>query len=486
MEFNKDVLWNQIAGGAEHEDGMLSQVLTELPELHEADENTAEKEDADQSDEEVGTNVPACREVAAVEEAPSIPRPNLVEKQPCSLSRPFDPARFPDQPRPGTNSLPGTISNLETLISVYGITVAYNAIKKKVEINIPQHIGTIENFENVTLTKICSLASLNGLPTANVAGYLQVIADTNSYNPVADWIISRPWDGQDRLAELCDTVSERDDFPVQLKNSLIIRWLISAVAAVFVPVSFKARGVLTFQGEQGIGKTSWLKALVNDPLLKETVVKIDHHLDVSNKDSILGAISHWLCEIGELDSSFKKDVARLKGFLTSDSDKIRRPYARGESEYPRRTVFFASVNRRDFLVDTTGNTRWWTIPVEKIGYQHPLDMQQVFAQLLVSFRKGDQWWLTLDEEKLLEQCNRDHLATSVIREKLLMAIDLDTTTTGYPALTATEVLVSLGFEKPSNAMCKECGGILRELFKEPKKINGIYRWRVPFKVPSLY
>lgn len=38
-------------------------------------------------------------------------------------------------------------------------------------------------------------------------------------------------------------------------------------------------------------------------------------LDPGNKDSILGAIVHWLVEICELDSSFKKDVARLKGFL---------------------------------------------------------------------------------------------------------------------------------------------------------------------------
>ena len=152
------------------------------------------------------------------------------------------------------------------------------------------------------------------------------------------------------------------------------------LAAALKPRGFRGRGVLTFQGPQGIGKTSWVASLVPDPVLRDMVIKLDHHLDPNNKDSILGAISHWIVEIGELDSSFKKDVARLKGVLTSDSDKVRRPYARTESEYPRRTVFFATVNDNNFLVDSTGNTRWWTIPLASIKYQHGF---AVFAAVYV-------------------------------------------------------------------------------------------------------
>jgi len=188
---------------------------------------------------------------------------------------------------------------------------------------------------------------------------------------------------------------------------------------------FKTRGVLTLQGAQGIGKTRWVTSLVPDPLLREMVIKVDHHLDGSNKDSILGAVTHWIVEIGELDSSFRKDVARLKGFLTSDHDKVRRPYARTESEYPRRTVFYASVNQTDFLVDTTGNSRWWTIPVTKVDYEHQIDMQQLFAQLAEDLKNGAQWWLTREEEDLLEHYNAQHRIASFIRESILEAIDLN-------------------------------------------------------------
>lgn len=176
------------------------------------------------------------------------------------------------------------------------------------------------------------------------------IADGHAYNPVADWINSKPWDGVDRLPEIEATVHQQDHYPPILKTMLLRKWMRSAAAAAIRP-GYKGRGVLTFQGPQGIGKTSWVKALVPEPKLRDSVVKLDHHLDGSNKDSILGAVSNWVVEIGELDSSLKKDVARLKGLITADSDRVRRPYDRRESEYPRRTLFIATVNDTSFLVE---------------------------------------------------------------------------------------------------------------------------------------
>ena len=234
------------------------------------------------------------------------------------------------------------------------------------------------------------------------------------------------------------------------------------MAAALLPSGFKARGVLTLQGPQSIGKTSWISALIPDLVLRENVLKLDHHLDAGNKDSLITAIAHWIVEIGELDSSFKKDIARLKGFLTSDRDKVRRPYGRSNSEYPQRTVFCATVNDDNFLVDLTGNSRWWTIPVTAINYQHFIDMQQVFSQLATHLEDGMQWWLTPVEEALLELHNKKHRAVSVIRECISDALDLDRINeSGLSAMTATQLLQSIDIKHPTNAQSKECAGILR-------------------------
>ena len=109
-------------------------------------------------------------------------------------------------------------------------------------------------------------------------------------------------------------------------------------------------------------------------------------------------------------------------------------------------------------------------------------MQQVFAQLAVDFTNGAQWWLTREEEALLELQNKDHRAISVIRERLLDAFDLTRIADKkLPAMSATQVLKAVGMDRPTNNNCKECASILREYFGEAKKIQGVYKWRIPFR-----
>ena len=397
-------------------------------------------------------------------------------------AKPLDPESFPNQPRNGSTYVPTTIPNVKHLLLAYGITARYNTITKKVSITMPGQSGAEDNADNVALSQIISLATLNGMSAGQVPSYVYNIADRNLYNPIAVWITSKPWDGKDRREEFYATLVEHDDYPKPLKHTLMYRWLLSAVAAAFKPNGFRARGVLTIQGPQSIGKTAWVSAIVPDPGLREHTIKLDHHIDASSKDSQLTAIGHWIVEIGELDSSFKKDVARLKGFLTSDRDKVRRPYARVDSEYPRRTVFCATVNDPNFLVDATGNSRWWTIPVTKINYQHGIDMQQLFAQLEVDYRNGVQWWLTDKEEASLEENNKAHRSISAIRERVLAAMDLDRLgQSNLPAITPIELLIEIGIKSPGNTQCKECAAVLREYVGESKRIQGQNKWRVPLR-----
>lgn len=394
----------------------------------------------------------------------------------------LDPARFPNRPH-GQHAPPTTASNVAYILKEHGISIRYNVIKKQPEILWEGQRGVSENLSSTALNVVMSLMLKNHMSPTQVPAMLEVIANQNPYSPAADWINSRQWDGIDRLQDFCGTLTERPDFSAELKKTLIHRWLISAVAAVLMENGFRCRGILTLQGPQSIGKTSWIRKLIDVPELQKDLIRIDHHLDAGNKDSKLTAISHWIVEIGELDSSLKKDVARLKGFITSDRDKIRRPYARGDSEYPRRTVFCASVNDHAFLVDQTGNSRFWTIPVTAIKYQHDVDMQQLFAQMAVDYKNGVPWWLTQEEEQLLEHHNKDHRTVSIIRERLIAAINTDPLPTQKETkpYTAGQALGQIGYERPSNQQCKEAATVLREMLGEPKKIQGNYKWRIPFR-----
>ena len=209
------------------------------------------------------------------------------------------------------------------------------------------------------------------------------------------------------------------------------------------------------------------------------MILLGHSLDPANKDSVLKAVSHWLVELAELDSTFKRDIGRIKGFLTSGSDRIRRPYARLESEFARHTVFCASVNDANFLVDETGNSRFWTIAVESVNYTHAINMQQLFAQIAVEYEAGAQWWLTDVEELELALVNQDHRVVSLVRERLMAAIDIEAPPgEKTKPMTAIDMLLEAGIDRPTNPQCRECGAILREIYGDPRKVQGRYVWKV--------
>lgn len=383
----------------------------------------------------------------------------------------LDPAGFPHQ-TPG-RSPPATIENIAHLLSECGIHARFNVIKKRLELRR-------SDGSRISTTAIASLATLNGLSTGWLPQFIEEIGYTHSFNPVRDWILSEPWDQKERLTDLCETLFEAEDYPRELKEILIKRWLLSATKAALADGRFHARGVLTLQGPQGIGKTSWIRSLMPPGELRNDCILLDHHMDGSNKDSIINAVTHWIVEIGELDSSFKKDVARLKGFLTNDCDKLRRPYGKEVAEYPRRTIFAASVNEDRFLVDQTGNTRFWTVSLRGIRHQHDIDMQQVFAQVAALLETGEQWWLTGREDQQLADYNRRHQSVSVVAELIADCINIDCDWEP-PYRTAMQVLKQAGLERPTNAQCREAGSLLRDRFGPPKRVQGREQWRVSFQ-----
>jgi len=417
----------------------------------------------------------------------TIPAQTTVTAFCLDKAQPIEAQTFPNPPRLGSRQPPTTLPNVQHVLNTYGVTVQYDVISKRLVFKIPGLSIPAENAENTALTEIISLTQLNGFLMGPIKDYIAGIGDRNHVNPVADWIGSKPWDGTDRLQPLLATIKVQEGYPEVLRNVLVYRWLLSAVAAALNPLGFKSRGVLTLQGGQGIGKTSWLIALVPEHL-RASFIKVDHHLDASDKDSILGAVSHWIVEIGELDSSFKKDIARLKGFLTATHDKVRRPYAKDESNYPRRTVFAATVNENNFLVDLTGNTRWWTVEVSALDFNHDIDTQQLFAQLALDVQRGEQWWLTQEEELQLDEQNKAYLTVSVVRDRLdeyLSRCSEDSKPPACMHMTATEILECIGLKQPGNALAREAAPILRERFGPRKKKRGKEGWSFPGDVNLL-
>jgi putative DNA primase/helicase len=376
-----------------------------------------------------------------------------------------------------------TIENVSEICRRLGVTVRYNVISKEEEILIPGASFSIDNRLNASFAWLMSEVQKFRMSPGNLGDYLTYLADQNLYNPVANWITSQPWDGQDRLSELIGTVravGEADSPSVaNMKATMIRKWMLAAVAAAFRPEGVSAAGVLVFQGEQYLGKTKWFKTLVPPSLrvLQDGVI-----LRPDDRDSVKQCVSNWLVELGELDATFRKsDIAALKAFITKDRDILRRAFAKKESEYARRTVFFASVNPREFLHDPTGNRRYWTIECESIDHSHDIDMQQCWAQVYWQlFQQGESWYMSGEEVTELNGHNKQFEVIDPIAELIESGLNWNADQDEWTWMPATQVLKLLGRDTPTQAEATRAAHIIRERNgKQSKKSNGARSLRVP-------
>ena len=371
-----------------------------------------------------------------------------------------------------------TIENVAEICRRLSITVRYNVISKEEEILIPGAGFSLDNKQNASLSWLISECSKFRMPVDRVPDYVTYLADQNQYNPVANWITSRPWDGQDHLGQLIATVKAKGEGSnprvAAMKTAFITRWMISAVAAAFRPTGVSAHGVLVFQGDQYLGKTKWFKSLVPDEL---GVLKDGMLLRPDDRDSVMKCVSNWLVELGEIDATFRKsDVAALKSFLTSDRDVLRRAYARKESTFARRTVFFASVNPKNYLHDDTGNRRYWTIECESLDHSHAVDMQQCWAQVYEQlYLPGESWFLTGDELDALNSHNEEFTVIDPIEDLITRKLRWNDPDLDWRWTTATDVLVTLGRPNCTKADVTKAGIILRKLNGDRSKRSGAQR-----------
>lgn len=393
----------------------------------------------------------------------------------------LNPEQFPHtkETKVGTVVKP-TIDNMRALMQGYGIAAHYDMIRKKAIVHVPGLATCPDQADNAALEFMCSLASINDMPADRAANLAMSIAYGQPRNVVADFIKSKPWDQRDRLADLQDTLTVRENFPALLRNLVLRKWLISAVAAALKPDGFYSKGVLTLQGAQSLGKSPWFMRLLPENLRRDYILS-GALLEPDNRDSVKTAVSHWITELGEVDATMRKaDIARLKAFLSNPVDKLRLPYARTDSEFQRRTVFAASVNPEEFLQDETGNLRWWVLPVTAVDYRHSLDMQQVWAQVATYYEAGERWWLEREEEQQLDHWNAGHVVKSAVHDMLAAALDLDAPRINWRRLAASEVLQALGIKAPTNAQARDCGRALRALLGKPAgKTRGTDQWLTP-------
>jgi hypothetical protein len=149
--------------------------------------------------------------------------------------------------------------------------------------------------------------------------------------------------------------------------------LIGAVKRVFEP-GCKHDTACVLMGDQGARKSSFWSALGG-------AFFSDALGDISSKDDLMILHRSWVMEWAELDHIMgRKHAGQVKAFLSQGTDLFRVPYGKATESFPRRGIIVGSTNRSTgFLIDDTGNRRFWVIPTTRTEL-NPIDTPTLMAE----------------------------------------------------------------------------------------------------------
>jgi predicted P-loop ATPase len=264
-----------------------------------------------------------------------------------------------------------------------------------------------------------------------------------------------------------------------LYDHMIRCTLIGAVRRAFEPGT-KHDTTCILSGDQGARKSSFWSVLGG-------AFFSDSLGDLSSKDDLLKLHRSWIMEWAELDHvTSRKAAGQIKAFLTTQSDLFRAPYGKAVEATPRRGVIVGSTNRTEgFLVDDTGNRRFWVIPTSRTEAD-PIDTPTLAAErdaiwsaAVHAHRAGEPNFLPVD---LALQVNRENEAYQVSnpwREPIEAWLRAPA---NAGRVITSELLLTEAVQKPVGQQTRadqmQVGSIMREVgwSKRRASVDGRLKW----------
>ena len=231
---------------------------------------------------------------------------------------------------------------------------------------------------------------------------LQAHASRNAYDPLMDFFGALPrWDGTPRidtaLPTYCGTLDDEH-------HRTVSRCFFLSAAARATRPGCQVDNVLVLQGEGGLFKTSFVRAL-------GCGFSSEQSLAIDDKDGMMECARSWLVELPELASIKRGDMERVRAFITKRRDNFRPPYGRVIKDFPRRCIFVGTTNELEAIRDADGIRRYWPVAVGNIDVQALETVKlQLWAEAKARLEAGEQYHMTREEAARANQFASDHFA----------------------------------------------------------------------------
>ena len=224
---------------------------------------------------------------------------------------------------------------------------------------------------------------------------VESVAQQHRIHPVRDYLDQLKWDGVERLPSwLAAHAGVQQSTYAEAVGTC---FLIGAVARISRP-GCKMDNVLILEGAQGIGKSTLVRSLFSDPWFSDEIA------DLGSKDASLQTRGIWCIELAELETLTRAESGRIKAFISRAVDRFRPPYGKRLIDSPRSCVFVGTCNDSAYLKDETGGRRFWPVTCTAIDLEGiERDRDQLWAEAVVRWKRGESWWLNTDSLQQLAQ-----------------------------------------------------------------------------------
>jgi predicted P-loop ATPase len=259
-----------------------------------------------------------------------------------------------------------------------------------------------------------------------VARAIEAEGERNSFSSAREALDRLPaWDQVHRLdkfwSEVCGAqlIEEgMDDLQSWQRQRYLAAtarcFFIGLVARILEP-GCKVDSIVILEGAQGSFKSTLLRVIAFD---EDQWFSDSMTADLKNKDARAHLRGKLIIELAELSQFRSTKIEGLKAFLSAQDDKYRPPYGKGEVTYKRQCTFVGTTNDTDYLVDLTGNRRFWPIRCGEINIAVAREMMpQLYAEALHWWRAGERWHLPKDIELIAEDEQRERLSDDPWEDK---------------------------------------------------------------------
>ena len=307
------------------------------------------------------------------------------------------------------------------------------------------------------------------------------VANENLYDPVTEYLNRNAREVEptyiDRLATTYLRPCDEAQSEPTIYDEMLKRTLIGAVARAFSP-GCKHDTACVIMGDQGAYKSSFWQCL-GGPFFSDALG------DITSKDDIMVLHRSWMMEWAELDHiTNRKHAGQVKAFLSQAVDLLRVPYGKAVESFPRRGIIVGTTNKTaGFLVDETGNRRFWVIPTTKTQQDQIntaallLERDAIWSAAVHAHRDGESSRLPLAMENQISEENDSYLIDSPWRSPIIEYLDRRVK---VELLTSEEILeyaIKKPLERQSRADQMQVASILKDLgWVKKREATGRRRW----------